>query len=624
MFSFFKVIILIAFTVLLIGCDKDDVHEWLLTAGVDEPNIKDIRYGYIEMDSIWSELSGQGISKQLILQEYNWIQGRESICYRDSKEEEVQCLTDLNSEHLEALKTKLLNKLLSQPFYDETVEEIKVPNELFFERDSRRTRYISRLALTRNFDRGVYLGPDGSMYYVDFKLGQILSKKPNFFDIRQYTPTVQLSPNGKVLLVNGPKTTELYAIESGTLLKLYEHELGQTYFSKSGDFLIHYSKPNVSAKVPSTFETVVSASFEKTNRWSRNLEYSAFDQSNNHFFSWAYASKRLNVIEFEDKPKPQFSVVRQFTLPEASNDMISKVSTDNSEDYVLVLGRQGLYSIQASTDRVSTIGKSGINMASSAPIQKGDLIIEVGHFRNNINKQGLSLTKTDTGEVGFVYLPDPTSGLIIVDTPFDNQILVASRIGLKVFTIYPQKVSFKALDLYKKQENAPKYTRPKNQGFPTQELASGNKIYKCKDSSGKVAFSDSPCTGNTEKIITFGKPNTMSHRTMSESKPLIVPKGKEGINVALRSGAIRVASKRDIDRWKRASGSSTLDSKLRFTDFYLVVKPVVFSGGLGGANSVAFIVNDQRYTPGGDIGHSVVLYTQNGSCKGVTCRMFDL
>ena len=106
------------------------------------------------------------------------------------------------------------------------------------------------------------------------------------------------------------------------------------------------------------------------------------------------------------------------------------------------------------------------------------------------------------------------------------------------------------------------------------------------------------------------------------SKPLLVPPGKEGLSAAVREGAIRIAKQSDIDRWKRLADDKTrISNYLRALDKYVVLRPVVFSGGMNGANSVVFVVNDHRYMPGGNIGSSIILFTETGACKGLLCGM---
>ena len=93
--------------------------------------------------------------------------------------------------------------------------------------------------------------------------------------------------------------------------------------------------------------------------------------------------------------------------------------------------------------------------------------------------------------------------------------------------------------------------------------------------------------------------------------------------MAARKGYLRPASDADLKKWfvmnQGKQDNHDFRQRLKHFDKYVVTQPLRFSGGLGGAKSVILVVNDRRNIPVGDIGHSTILYSYSGACKGPHC-----
>lgn len=100
---------------------------------------------------------------------------------------------------------------------------------------------------------------------------------------------------------------------------------------------------------------------------------------------------------------------------------------------------------------------------------------------------------------------------------------------------------------------------------------------------------------------------------------------EEALARAVRTGVLRRGDQRDVERWARIRGGPQPASggHTRHMRVYILVRTLELPQQLGGANAVVFIREPGAPLPVGDLGHSVVLDTGNGTCMGVTCEFID-
>jgi len=110
----------------------------------------------------------------------------------------------------------------------------------------------------------------------------------------------------------------------------------------------------------------------------------------------------------------------------------------------------------------------------------------------------------------------------------------------------------------------------------------------------------------------------------------VVPMGQRGLDRLAREGAIRLASRQEIDAWLAgaARGRGVPPAQYRDEmswrthegDVYTVLRPFDLPGGLFGAHSRTFIVPPGTRTPGGPRDHCTFLQMDRFQCDGPGCR----
>jgi uncharacterized protein YecT (DUF1311 family) len=98
--------------------------------------------------------------------------------------------------------------------------------------------------------------------------------------------------------------------------------------------------------------------------------------------------------------------------------------------------------------------------------------------------------------------------------------------------------------------------------------------------------------------------------------------GKSGLQQALTDRLIELGKLSDIERWLEKSDFTSTSEIIEHKQFYRLASPIKLSGGFGGANSTIFIAENSTLIPTGDMGHSVVLIMDTGSCIGTTCSSY--
>ena len=137
------------------------------------------------------------------------------------------------------------------------------------------------------------------------------------------------------------------------------------------------------------------------------------------------------------------------------------------------------------------------------------------------------------------------------------------------------------------------------------------------------AFLEYPIEAQLEKSLKEALQASDSKKAVNARKVTILEKGPKGVQKGVQLGVLRLANQKHLDEWKSKSGYSRLPSRVELGRKYLVVMPIELSGGLGGSNSVVFLIPDQNLMPLGDYGHSLILSLDNGACFGSTCGMLN-
>lgn len=142
--------------------------------------------------------------------------------------------------------------------------------------------------------------------------------------------------------------------------------------------------------------------------------------------------------------------------------------------------------------------------------------------------------------------------------------------------------------------------------------AQSNEIKKCVDQSGKVTFTDKKeCkAGQTAENVKLDGRNINDYSPSSD--PIHI---NESITEGIRLGALRPPTEFDYGVLREKINSINFMSRMKT---YVVLKPIIIGSNiqLGGSNSVIFLINDLRLFPQGNLGHSAVLITFNGTCTG--------
>jgi hypothetical protein len=100
------------------------------------------------------------------------------------------------------------------------------------------------------------------------------------------------------------------------------------------------------------------------------------------------------------------------------------------------------------------------------------------------------------------------------------------------------------------------------------------------------------------------------------------PTGQKGIDLLVKQGKLRPATREDIERWidkasekySRFGRDLRARHRMRVGDTYVVLGPVDLPEGLFGAHSRSFIVPDGTSAPGGSAGHNSFYYMSTGQC----------
>lgn len=596
---------------LISGCDFDITQEKISPA---PPTPESISYQSQELDALWQEILSLGVADDFVKAEYQWIGQRNDHCQFQTQQGSDQCVNDANQSHTEVLTEHLIRKLMVASDTRPIPKEFVVPGELVFPASRPGFNYFPTTAISANFRTVAYISPKGTLYFADLSTGKILNSIPNFHYGSKPLPDIDLSPNGKLLVVNRyGGETELIAAENGRVLKHQKNGDRRSFFTKSGLRLAVWSKDGLVARDPATFELVASSGYR-----ARYQSKAFFDRKTNRYFGWGYPSKTFFVTRFEEGQNLHFDATKEYSIPENIADSVDHISLSAQDDQVYISGMRSLFRYSLTDDQITEIGPSAIH-APEQIFEKQGYTLQLGRLRNDLMKFGLVYTDLLSGNIGFQEISEQHRASII-DLPLSNQVLVASYLGVRKVTLDPDSINFRPFSTYaaKNKKWKPsvdvRASPAQALSFPRSRRQEGV-IYKCKNDQGKLEITDTPCKTGEQTIIQTKKKEADSNYTAS-STPVMIPQGKEGINFAVREGLIRVANRSDIRRWEIASHQAF---KQRRGHVYVILKPIILSGGLTGAHSVTFIVHDRRLMPGGSLGHSFVLFTENGACMGTGC-----
>lgn len=135
-------------------------------------------------------------------------------------------------------------------------------------------------------------------------------------------------------------------------------------------------------------------------------------------------------------------------------------------------------------------------------------------------------------------------------------------------------------------------------------------------------------TIQANRLVT--SPHTPPESYFDKTRPM---SGSAGLNEAVRSGALRRATRQDADAWQAAVAKAApaqetppiagAKSQRKLSpdlhNAYVVLKPFTYPSGLYGANSATFFIAPGLSTPAGEKGHSTVYDFNTLSCHGPAC-----
>ena len=117
----------------------------------------------------------------------------------------------------------------------------------------------------------------------------------------------------------------------------------------------------------------------------------------------------------------------------------------------------------------------------------------------------------------------------------------------------------------------------------------------------------------------FAGRESVRESVRDEIKP--TPAGQEGVDYLIHTNQIRLATKRDGDKWLKLAMSPTsnaakrLQGEIQRGSAYFVNRKIILPDDLAGANSCSFIIPTDITFPSGPRGHSR-FYVMDGSAYG--------
>ena len=286
----FKALILILIiavaSIMLIGFDTSKFRSTLITLGIGLPEYSDIQYEDKNLKRLFEELYLLDPNDELLVEEYEWIANKSKGCWDE------ECLIDEELQHQLKLQSALAKKLLAVPFEKAKVRKIILPEGLNSLNVNQSGNYEPRMAYTPKANILAYKGNDGRIHIVDLNEGKYLKTFNKNYNFARRNRNLQLSDNGKLLLVQYNELTELVSTATGNILasKEYFHDVR---FTKDSSNVVLHGKESVVLLNSFDLE-LTNFSLEFSIKNHRNLRQIAFNSDTNTLAVWG--EKKVTLV----------------------------------------------------------------------------------------------------------------------------------------------------------------------------------------------------------------------------------------------------------------------------------------------------------------------------------------
>ena len=309
-------------------------------------------------------------------------------------------------------------------------------------------------------------------------------------------------------------------------------------------------------------------------------KHMTFNQKTNTLATWGLNSKDV-VFYSIDENKLVFEKKSRIAINELGRrrgNTVNQVLLTSSGESAFVFVSNSLYKLNLSSNTYYKFLQLPYSLIAKSFVIQNDFIIVKSYISRRIDAVStyghyLDVIDLVSGKFSSLEIPNLRHAALL-PTPIENTVLVGKGLGVQLLKIEKDNLEFKS----------------------SEELSQSINVNKQAE---KIS---------NERKVLFDKSVTL------------VGKGKSGVDQALRLGLIRPAADKDLKKWKsKNKDHPKILSRVRNFNRYVILKPVKFSGGLAGANSVVFISNNSKYGPFGSIGHSIVLLNDTGACQGFLC-----
>lgn len=570
-------IVVLTISVMLVGCDHPKLRKIMLDLGMKKPESYDIQYQDEHLDYIFEEIYSHGVVDDFVVEEYDWIKFRTLKC--DASSDKNACLNDENLQHSTKLQSILVEKLLSVSTKIDTVSPLQLPANIQTISMNRPDYYAPSAAYAPIASTLAYQGGDGKVYIADLKNGTYLGSLENRYRSESWRDNLQLSGNGQLLLTQYGKKFELFSTATGRFLASKEYS-GTGYFTKSGRHILLKSKR--SAVLLNTENLELAGSFLEFPAGHENMH---FNPTTNVLVTWGGKTKDVAFYSLDEK-ELRFDRKSRVTIKEVdrrSINFIKHIVFPEDEKYAYVFVGRYLFKVNVNTGTYYLFLWLPYELISHEIIVQDDFMVTKAYMSNRKSPLGLwdhyvDIIDLAQGKFSSVELPG-LRGVVLMATSVENTFLLAKGLGVQSFEIERDQLVF----------------RRSEEVFPPPD-----KTKKIKEISKKIKKNKADFDKNVK----------------------YVGSGQDGIDQALHLGLIRLATESDLASWKSKNrNNQRILSRMKHTKKYVVLRPVRFGGGLSGATSAVFISRNSKVGPYGSIGHSTVLYSDTGACKGVLCKM---
>ena len=618
--------------VFLTACDKSSMRDLAIELDLVAPQVKDVAYNDQYLNELSTEIFTLSEDSALIKKEYAWVKFRNTSCENQPEAERKSCLEEQNKEHNGVLHKYLVEVLLKRPppITINTPDIPMIPENMVLKETQEYRSREHNITYSQTSGALSYFSMGGTIYNANLATGNAL---PDYAGIKKGggIPRLRLSTNGKLLLVNLATKTELVYVDKAWLLGTLEHDPNSNvYFTKNNRYLLAIKGRELHAIDPITME---STGVFSALPYGHNQFY--FNLTSKQIITWGVHGNNFSIIQFSDEDGPQFSAATRHEPPREMRSFISDIMANDIGNSVILFTYAGTIAFDVINRRFTLLAENALMPAENLHTMKDRYVFSIGYSSSKGSELALHAVDVNDGGIAFVK-GFGRSYTVFADYPADNTLLMGDRYGVKLFTYDEGRLEFKKHDLSssedtdydelvnkKAAEINRKLTHAKSLSTATAANAqqADSPPYQCKDAQGRLTFSDTPCGNSGSPKIISRKPEIKDEKDRY-AQPSIVESGKSGLLKAVQQGYIRFAAERDLAQWKRnAKLSYSTQSALLNMDKYVVLKPIVLSGGLGGANAAIFIVNDRRLTPAGNAGHSTMLFSDTGACQGTLCYM---